>query len=116
MHVQMSLCVSVTIDQNEYIAWRAARSFRDAIIKDDTAKQNVINEKCESVLYAVLTAFPRSILTQAQCFRTIAALAFGSDQVSRFNYPVYSSSKYSFADTVARKELLRKLFLEWICT
>jgi hypothetical protein len=79
-------CLPIHYLQCEHTIWRGARAIRDLFIQNESVKQHCIDVKCEEILIAGLTAFPSSTLVQAQCLRVLAALVFGSDIVSQFDF------------------------------
>lgn len=70
------------IMQSENIIWRGARTLREQFINNDEIRRVCVEEKCDEILIAALTAFPGSATVQSHCLRALAAFVFGNDVVS----------------------------------
>ncbi len=68
---------------NYHVVWRASRSLRDIIIKDDEAKSQCLMKGLDEVLIASMKNNMFSSIAQSQCLRLIGALSYGNDHVRR---------------------------------
>eukprot|EP00603_Paraphysomonas_imperforata_P008089 CAMPEP_0114425158 /NCGR_PEP_ID=MMETSP0103-20121206/7086_1 /TAXON_ID=37642 ORGANISM="Paraphysomonas imperforata, Strain PA2" /NCGR_SAMPLE_ID=MMETSP0103 /ASSEMBLY_ACC=CAM_ASM_000201 /LENGTH=1121 /DNA_ID=CAMNT_0001593975 /DNA_START=46 /DNA_END=3411 /DNA_ORIENTATION=- len=68
----------------ENTCWRGVRAIRDLFVKNEEVKEQCLGAKGHELMIAVLTAFPKSGITQAQCLRGLAAFCFGNDMIRRY--------------------------------
>jgi hypothetical protein len=62
---------------------------RENFINDDNVRKLCVDNKCDEIFIASLTAFPQSSIVQSHCLRALAALVFGNDTVCFDIYIMY---------------------------
>ena len=68
---------------SEILCWRVPRALREVAIKDEGARKECVDQRCEELLLQAMTAHPHAAVVQAQALRLLGTLAFGNDHVRR---------------------------------
>lgn len=69
--------------KDERVIWRSARAMREIILKDESAKQNCVDNRIDELLLEILVKFSHDATVQSHCIRLLGAFAFGNDLFRR---------------------------------
>ena len=77
------IIIEIIIEQDERIVWRGARAMRELILKDETSKQQCVDNRIDELLLDLLVRFSHDPVVQSHCIRLLGAFAFGNDLFRR---------------------------------